>query len=650
MIERYGVRARVREARGMLVAGLVAVLATLALGACAIARPQLIPPAGTAAARASAANPAVTTTPRAPAAVAEGIHWRAWEPATFALAQAQDKLILLDLTAVWCHWCHVMDTTTYADPTVIELVNASYVAIRVDTDQRPDVTARYIAGGWPTTAILSSTGETVVAYTYVPPEALISLLQEASALWAQNRELITANAAELRRQQTVNQPEPAAGVPTDTVKYALARLAGNYDDVNGGFGRQPKFLAPGAIELMLRTNRVARDPVWQERVTRTLAGAGRLVDPVWGGVYRYSVTADWQTPHYEKMLDGNAEALRTYLEAYQATGNVAYRKTAEAILRYVARFLSDPAGGFYGSQDADLYRRDSSQILMAGEEYFTLAEKERAAAGMPHVDQTIYANWNGQMITALLQAAAALDQPRYRDMALKTLDRLWSEGRGAQGQMQHSLGAGAGALNDQTRVGLAFLAAYSATGRHDYLAHAEELGQYVLGALRDPATGAFYDVPADPAAVGKLADRQTPCLDNVVAARFFTRLYRHTDQPTYRAAAESALRLCATTLGDNADYALAADDLLTYPLTLVVVGTPGQPKVDALLATAVRFYWPGKVVTPLDPALGAPTLGELSYPPDRIAIYACSAGRCSAPVESPKDLAGQVAWLFSNGQ
>lgn len=229
MIERYGVRARVRASQGMLYAGLVAVLATLALGACAVARPQVIPPAGKVAARTSAANPAVTTAPLAPAVVSEGIHWLAWEPATFALAQAQDKLILLDLTAVWCHWCHVMDTTTYADPTVIELVNASYVPIRVDTDQRPDVTARYIAGGWPTTAILLSTGETVVAYTYVPPEEMMPLLQEASGLWMQNREQITAHVAELQRQQAADKPEPAAGAPTDTVKFALARLAGAYE-------------------------------------------------------------------------------------------------------------------------------------------------------------------------------------------------------------------------------------------------------------------------------------------------------------------------------------------------------------------------------------------------------------------------------------
>jgi len=126
--------------------------------------------------------------------------------------------------------------------------------------------------------------------------------------------------------------------------------------------------------------------------------------------------------------------------------------------------------------------------------------------------------------------------------------------------------------------------------------------------------------------------------------------YRHTRQIDYRSAAESVLKLCATTMGDYPDYALAVDDLLTYPLTLAVVGTPGQAKTDALLAVADRFSWPGKVVTPLDPTLGPPSLGELTYPPDRVAIYACSAGLCSAPVEKPQDLAEQVTWLVSANQ
>jgi len=202
-------------------------------------------------------------------------------------------------------------------------------------------------------------------------------------------------------------------------------------------------------------------------------------------------------------------------------------------------------------------------------------------------------------------------------------------------------------LTDQAHFGLALLAAYSATGQRDYLSQAEKLAGYVLAELSAPERGGFYDLPADPDAHGALSIRETPCQDNVVAARFFVRLYRITNRAAYRDAAEGALRLCASALASYPGYALAAEDFLSHPLTLVVVGTPGERATDALRATANRFYAPGKVVIPLDPALGLPTLGEFTYPADRVAIYACRDRGCSLPVEDPEDLADQVNWLVS---
>jgi uncharacterized protein YyaL (SSP411 family) len=605
-----------------------------------------------------------------PSDEAEGIHWYDWEPATFALAQAENKPILLDLTAVWCHWCHVMDETSYSDLTVIGLVNTLYIPIRVDTDQRPDVQARYLMGGWPTTAFLTPQGDILTGGTYTPPGELIPLLQRVSEYYTANEADIAARVAELRQQEAAARPQPATGIPTDTLHLALDGLEATYDPTYGGFGQQPKFPAPGAVALIFRYDYTADDAAWRERALHTLEGVGHLVDPVWGGVYRYSVTSDWQTPHYEKLLSSNAQVLRNYLEAYQAcpepcpegsrraTGDTAYRTKAEAILGYVERFLWDPAGGFYGSQDADLVQPGSHEILVDGEEYFLLVEKERLALGIPYVDTTFYTNWNGQMIVAMLEAAAVLEQPRYQEMALLALDRLWEQGRGPDGQMWHNLQAGEGfsgnlvthppaTLTDQAHFGLALLAAYSATGQRERLSQAEELAGYVLAELSDPVRGGFYDLPADPDASGALSLRETPCQDNVVAASFFTRLYRMTGQAAYHDAAEGALRLCAASMAAHPDYALAADDLLTYPLILAVVGTPGEGATDALLAAANRFYAPGKVVIPLDPALGPPALGDFAYPADRVAIYACHERRCSLPVEDPVDLAEQVSWLMT---
>lgn len=583
------------------------------------------------------------------------IHWYDWDPASFALAQAKNKPILLDLTAVWCHWCHVMDETTYSDPAVIRLVNSLYVPIRVDTDQRPDVQARYLLGGWPTTAFLTPEGDILTGGTYIPSEELIPMLEGVSKYYAANEADIAARVAELRQELATGRPQRAA-IPLGAMQAALDRLETDYDRTYGGFSQPSKFPFPAGIELIFRHDYTAADSVWRERALHTLAGMQNLVDPVWGGVYRYSVSADWQTPHYEKLLSGNAEALLSYLEAYQVTGETDYRTTAEAILEYVERFLWDPKGGFYGSQDADLVHSGGHEIMMAGEDYFPLAEEERLALGVPYVDPSLYTNWNGQMIAAMLEAVALLEEPRYREMALQALDRLWELGRGPDGGMRHSVRldpAGnpvshpPATLSDQVHFGLALLVAYSVTGQRAYLARAQALADYVLAELRDPESGGLYDLPADPAAPGTLGIRGTPCPDNVVAARFFTRLYWMTAQGTYRDAAEGALKLCAYHLHGSPDYALAADDWRIYPLTLAVVGTPGEGQTNALLAAANRHYAPGKVVIPLDPTQGLPTLGEFTYPPEPAAIYACRERLCSLPATDPSELPDRVEWLMA---
>ena len=319
-----------------------------------------------------------TPTPAATASdLGEGIGWYEWERATFSLAQADNKPILLDLTAVWCHWCHVMDETTYGDPEVIRLVNTQYIPIRVDTDQRPDVQARYLLGGWPTTAFLTAQGDVLASRTYVPPKEMISLLQEISDYYAANEADIATRVAESRQQQAASRPQTALGVSSDIIQSALERMRIDYDPAYGGFGQQAKFPTPGAVTLIFRHDYAADDEAWRERALHTLAGVQRLVDPVWGGVYRYSVSPDWQTPHHEKMLADNAEVLRNFLEAYQATGDDRYRQTAREILTYILRDMTSPKGGFYSAEDADVDGEEGKYYVWTEKEILNiLGEKE----------------------------------------------------------------------------------------------------------------------------------------------------------------------------------------------------------------------------------------------------------------------------------
>lgn len=596
----------------------------------------------------------------APALTAEErIHWYEWEPDTFARAQAEDKPILLDLTAVWCHWCHVMDQTSYSDPQVIELINSLFIPIRVNTDKRPDVQSRYLMGGWPTTAFLTPEGDIIAGGTYFPPESLIPLLQEMDVLYRTDKDAIALRITQARQVIIAAGPEPADGIPTDSTESALYWIASVYDPLFGGFSQETKYHVPGAVTLIFRYNYPAGDDVLQGWAFHTLNGMQSLEDPVWGGLYRYSVTPDWQMPHFEKVLPDNAKALREYLEAYQITGYSAYRSTATGIMGYVERFLWDPDGGFYGSQDADLYTDADHQILMTGEEYYRLSEEERLAVGIPSVDRTLFTGWNGQMILAALEAATVLNEPHYRDMALQALDRLWAQGRGPQGQMWHSLQADASGnltgqapftLDDQVDFGLVLVTAYSVTGRREYLVHAEELADYILSEMHNRESGGLYDLAADPDAAGVLDIRATVCDSNVAAARLFTRLYWMTTEDRYRRAAEGALLLCGGEMAETPSYALAADEYLIHPLTLVVVGSPGEESAGALLTAANRFYVPGKVVMLLDPSLGPPALGDFAYPADQVAVYACRGRVCSVPITDPGDLPERINDLMAVGE
>ena len=182
------------------------------------------------------------------------LHWYEWGEAAFDRAQSEDKLILLDLTAVWCHACHVMDQTTYAHPQVLALLEENFITIRVDTDQRPDLEARYRSGGWPTTSVLMPTGEILFQANSLEPEVMAQLLQEIKELYDSEKEDLQQQAAQLledmRRRPQLNQSQKGALRPT-LASHSVAMMKNEFDSVNGGFRHHPKFFEPEAIQLAL---------------------------------------------------------------------------------------------------------------------------------------------------------------------------------------------------------------------------------------------------------------------------------------------------------------------------------------------------------------------------------------------------------------
>ena len=323
------------------------------------------------------------------------VHWMPWGEAAFARARAEHKPILLDIGAVWCHWCHVMDGESYEDPAVAELLNRDYVCIKVDRDERPDVDSRYQRavqalsgqGGWPLTAFLTPDGHVFFGGTYFPPDnnpygrpGFRRVLMEIARTFREEGERVTNNARAIREHvvQTLDEAKPGT-VGADLVSGAADQMARLFDVRYGGFGTAPKFPHAAAIEFMLARLYDSRGGLeWpRDIVEKTLNGMARggIRDHLGGGFHRYSVDERWIVPHFEKMSYDNSELLRAYLSAYQHLGTPLYKEVATGIVDWVLEVMTDRDGdgAFATSQDADVTFGDDG-------DYWTWTKEEASSA------------------------------------------------------------------------------------------------------------------------------------------------------------------------------------------------------------------------------------------------------------------------------
>jgi len=316
------------------------------------------------------------------------IDWHEWGEEAFARARDEQKPILLDIGAVWCHWCHVIDRESYENPEIAALINANYIAVKVDRDERPDVDSRYQSaisaisgqGGWPLTAFLTPDGKPFFGGTYFPPEDAMNrpgfkriLTAIADAFQTRRSEIDTSAKA---LEDAVAKAEIFHGGRADfnpaVIDSIIDSAVHQFDERNGGFGHAPKFPHASAIDLLLDRGQTARDANLLHIAAHTLEkmSLGGVYDQLAGGFHRYSVDERWVVPHFEKMSYDNSELLRNYLHGFQVTGSTLFRETAEGIITWVTDVLSDQEqGGFYSSQDAD-------QTLEDDGDYFTWTVKE----------------------------------------------------------------------------------------------------------------------------------------------------------------------------------------------------------------------------------------------------------------------------------
>ena len=334
-------------------------------------------------------------------AVHQAVDWYEWGDEAFARAKAEDKPILLDIGAVWCHWCHVIDRESYENPQLAAIINQLFIPVKVDRDERPDVDARYQAaisvlsgqGGWPLTGFLLPDGRPFYGGTYFPPEDAMGRpgfrrILEAVAAGFRDKRAEVEDAAS-RLAEAVGKAETFAGgrgeFDSGVAEDQAGSIVGLFDARNGGFGRSPKFPHPAALDLLLELHQAGSGTRMLEVAAFTLEkmGSGGVYDQLAGGFHRYSVDERWCVPHFEKMSYDNSELLKNFLHGFQVTRDPFFREIAEGIIDWTNAVLSDQSrGGFYASQDAD-------QTLDDDGDYFTWTLEEVRAVLTPEESRAI---------------------------------------------------------------------------------------------------------------------------------------------------------------------------------------------------------------------------------------------------------------------
>jgi uncharacterized protein YyaL (SSP411 family) len=704
-------------------------------------------------------------------AMHQPVQWHEFGEEAFAEARLANKPMLLDIGAVWCHWCHVMDRESYDDAEVAAIVNEHYIAVKVDRDERPDIDSRYQVavasltgqGGWPLTAFLTPDGKPFYGGTYFPPADAYGrpsfkrvLLSIAQAYREKHGEVLEQ--AQMVESAIARAESFSAGKVSATVIDAIVESARKmFDEVNGGFGSAPKFPHPAALDLVMdqyvragaRSGRTGNQAASNEELrnifvhTLEKMARGGVYDQLAGGFHRYSVDERWIVPHFEKMSYDNSELLKNYVHAYQATGEEFFAQVARDIIRWMDEWLSDHAhGGFYASQDADYSMEDDgdyftwtleeTKAALSEDEaavatlYYDIQEvgdmhhdpaknvlhlrtdartgveeiagrlhiaEERAAALLsaarekmyaarllrptPYVDKTVYTGWNAMCVSAYLEAAKVLDLAEARRFALRSLDRLLSEGWDAERGMKHVIAYSdpkaerrdiSGVLDDYAFTVIACLDAYEATADLSYFRFAQSIGDAMVAEFYDPAAGGFFDTGGgenresdERNALGILGTRRKPFQDsptpagNSAAAIALLRLHGYandlSNDASYRDQAEQTLEVYAGVAGQHgifaATYGLAVMRFIEPQTQVVVVGN--DEAAAELYRAAVRPLGLNTAVLHLDadkavaqnlpPALAEtiPNLPALGG--GRSFAVVCMGFACQPPIFNADDLA-----------
>ncbi len=641
------------------------------------------------------------------------VEWWPWGQEAMAEARRRDVPILLSIGYAACHWCHVMERESFEDPVTARYMNEHFVPVKVDREERPDVDALYIEfvqsvtghAGWPLTVFLDPDGVPFHGGTYFPERprlgspSFMMVMEAVVQAWDEKRDEIGAQADEvIRRLEAVALVDAPDRLPDPSLLSGLAEaMVEALDPVEGGFGGAPKFPAASAIDVLL-----AHGLATEAERTLDRMAAGGLWDQIGGGFCRYAVDAAWQVPHFEKMLYDNALLARTYLHAWQVTGSVRYRRIAEEAVEWALDEMSNGAGGFHASLDADsegveglFYTwtlEEVSDLLgpRAGRaaELFGLTEEgnfegrnvlscpsgvppdswedddasiraalleARRGRTRPALDDKAILSWNALMISALAESGAALGRPDLIEAATGCAEFVWGEMRDRQGGLLRIWRKGEARipafLEDHAFLLEALLDLYEATFEPVWFERARGLAEEMIDGFADPVRGGFFttrEAPGDGLIARRkdVGDHPIPS-GSASAALGLLRLWALTGEQRLRERAESVLRMLAPAAARRPDafghLVKALDFALGNQTELALIGPDSEPfpdSIQSLLGPVRTRYLPNTVLAAGEQGSETPRLlaGRQAVG-DLPTAYLCTGFACREPVTSAGDLA-----------
>jgi uncharacterized protein YyaL (SSP411 family) len=652
------------------------------------------------------------------------VDWHPWGPEAIQRARREQKPIFLSIGYSACHWCHVMEHESFENPEIARLLNDNFVSIKVDREERPDLDHIYMSavqsisgrGGWPMSVFLTPDLEPFFGGTYWPPTSRMGMpgfdrvLSAVMDAWTNRREETVEQAGRLAehvRALSSFSPEPRELSP-DLLRSAGAALERSFDHRHGGFGGAPKFPHPMDLKLLLRLWRRQPHEGVLQMVTHTLdkMAAGGIYDHLGGGFHRYSVDERWLVPHFEKMLYDNALLASCYLEAWQATQSERYLDVVRETLDYVLREMTDAAGGFYSTQDADsegvegkfyvwtpaevqavlgekaagtfcyvydvseqgnfeghnilnlpktlgqcaqLLNRDPGdlQAELAASRAKLLAVRDQRVH--PGLDDKVLVSWNGLMIEAFAQAAAALEDDRYRDAAVRAAEFLLTRMRQPGGRLLHSWRQGSARfeayLDDYAALASALVTLYEATFDERWIDEAVSLADVLQAQFADAQGGGFFYTATDhEQLIARHKDVQDSSVPsgNALAATALVRLGKLCGRDDYLQSAQSTLRSFARLMQEYptaTGQMLVALDLWLGPTReIAILGDATASDTQHVLADLRRRYVPRKLVAFRFRSNGAhrsahlePLFAGKSTSSGEPVAYLCENFACQAP-------------------